>query len=79
MIGNDHDRYSKTDALFQREDKIDIRYGETENKCAEKTEGTPNIQVPIRSIAITYFVLPPLRMIPPPMIIFWTLNGEIMA
>ena len=34
-----HDRYSKTDALFQREDKIDIRYGETENKCAEKTEG----------------------------------------
>lgn len=40
---------------------------------------TPNTHVPIRSIAITYFVLPPLLIIPPPSIMFGALNGATSA
>ena len=47
--------------------------------AASSPNGTPKIHVPIKSTTITYWVLSPLRRIPPPSIIFSTLNGAITA
>ena len=53
--------------------------GNFQTNALSSPNGTPKIHVPIKSTHMIYFVFPPLRMIPPPNIMFWTFTGAITA